>query len=270
MDRHRLLCVAIGVISFINLVVLILWTIVSTTHDHPTTVQFGPKPTAKHGHSTAQFRTKMIDEIQSLKQTIMDLHHKLDNKQHELIWWDQQNLNSQFKREIVSELHQKYLTEFDATQYDILAVHTGVGDECVRFSMYGPKGSNDTVTNQIRRTESWEASVNNHFQINPHCKEADDCGLFVDIGANLGYWSFFMAHLGYDVISFEAMTSNSLMMYATLQDLIEDSIQHKINIFPVALSNMDQNSTDFCRVCSYTINTQDGQLQCGQNPKCVN
>eukprot|EP01083_Nonionella_stella_P268683 908556_1 len=226
MKRHRLPCIAIGVISFINLVVLILWTIASTTHDHPTTVQFGPKPTAKYGHNTtAQFRTTIFEEIQSLKDTIKDLHDKLDNERHELTWWDQQNLNSQFKGEIVSELHQKYLTEFDAKQYDILAVDTSVGDEVVQFSMYGPKGSNDIVTNEIRRTKSWEASVNNHFQINPHCKEADDCGLFVDIGANLGYWSFFMAHLGYDVISFEAMTSNSLMMYATLQDLIEDSIQ---------------------------------------------
>ena len=186
-------------------------------------------------------------------------------------WWKDQHINGEYKEQFESMMQQMYEEQFDAAQYDILTVRTKVGDETVRFKMYGPKPTTQTtdiVTATIRRTNKWESGDNRYFQTRPHCQETDSCGLFVDIGANIGYWSLFMAHLGYDVLSFEAMVSNALMLYATLQDLVSPEIKERVQVFPVALSNVTRDSTMKCVMCSHDINTQDGHLICGENPTC--
>ena len=190
-------------------------------------------------------------------------------------WWKESEMNQDYKKKISehAQLHAKYMNEFNATEHDILRVSTKVGDESVEFSMYAPNNGLDIVTNGIRAQHSWEAGQNHEFHVNPNCKDSADidgeCGLFVDIGSNIGYWSLFMAHLGYDVISFEAMTANSLMLYATLQDLVPEDIKKKINLFPVALSNVTAHSKEECIVCSEDFNTQDGNLICGLDPNCL-
>merc|ERR1719295_2066882 len=186
-------------------------------------------------------------------------------------WWNDEYINTKYRDHFEAKMRKMYEDHFDAMKYDILTVRTRVGDEEVRFRMYGPKRTSQTddiVTASIRRSHQWESKDNKYFQVRHHCQEDDSCGLFVDIGSNIGYWSLFMAHLGYDVLSFEAMTSNYLMLYATLQDLVSPSIRDRVRVFPVALSNVTRDSTKKCIICSHPVNTQDGSLVCGDNPSC--
>jgi len=186
-------------------------------------------------------------------------------------WWNDDRINTEYKEQFESAIHRLYLEEFDALKHDVLSVRTQIGDERVEFRMYAPRRTartDDIVTAAIRRDHEWERGDNKYFQQRPHCQDTASCGLFVDIGANIGYWSLFMAHLGFDVVSFEAMTSNSLMLYATIQELVSPAIRDRIRLFPVALSNVSRESTVECIVCSHDTNTQDGILECGHSPSC--
>ena len=186
-------------------------------------------------------------------------------------WWKDQHINKEYRDQFESTMQRMYEEQFDAAKYDILTVQTKVGDEAVHFRMYGPKRTaqtDDIVTATIRRSKSWESGDNQHFQVRPHCQDTDFCGLFVDIGANIGYWSLFMAFLGYDVLAFEAMTVNALTLYATLQDLVSPKIKERVRVFAVALSDVARDSNMKCVICSDDLNTQDGIMNCGERPNC--
>ena len=114
-------------------------------------------------------------------------------------WWKYQYINKTYGDQLEAKMHKLYEEQFDGANYDILTVRTKVGDETVEFKMYGPKPTTQTrdiVTASIRNNHEWESGDNQHFQVRPHCQDTDSCGLFVDIGANIGYWTLFMAHLG--------------------------------------------------------------------------
>merc|ERR1719295_1325388 len=186
-------------------------------------------------------------------------------------WWNDEYINTKYRDHFEAKMRKMYEDHFDAMKYDILTVRTRVGDEEVRFRMYGPKRTSQTddiVTASIRRNNALDSEHIEYLHQRSHCQDTDSCGLFVDIGANIGYWSLFMAHLGYDVLSFEAMTSNALLLYATLQDLVSPSIRDRVRVFPVALSNIGQQSHIKCILCSDDIHTQAAILNCDRNPDC--
>ena len=73
----------------------------------------------------------------------------------------------------------------------------------------------DWVSAAIRRHGWWELSHPNNITQLAGVHEAPLDGVFLDVGANLGYYSFLFAQFGYSVVSVEPSLSNRKAFNAT-------------------------------------------------------
>lgn len=83
---------------------------------------------------------------------------------------------------------------------------------------------------------------------------------FLDIGANIGWYSVLFADAGYKVLSVEPMTANRQMLQATL--CANPDLSSKIQIIPLALARKPTHQGQLCDIYSATINLGDGLLVC--------
>ena len=82
--------------------------------------------------------------------------------------------------------------------------------------------------------------------------------LLLDVGANLGMYTFAAAALGYEVIAFEAMERNVAAIHQTLCWNAE--LRDRVTLFPYALGEEELS----CTVVSDTINIADGHVVCNE------
>ncbi len=125
--------------------------------------------------------------------------------------------------------------------------------------------NNDIVSREIIQRKSWEDEKIHAFQnyFVQYSKEHDiplSQLTFVDIGANVGWFTLNMAAFGVNVIAFEPMEENIQLIEQSLalEDNVRNGISDRITLFKHGLGVKDQT----CFVYSHNINVGDGHVKC--------
>merc|ERR1719327_108340 len=113
---------------------------------------------------------------------------------------------------------------------------------------------NDIVSNGICGSGSWE--VRDVSDLGPP-------GIALDIGANIGFYSFLLADAGWQVESFEALPRNQKLIQATA--CRNPRLAEKITLVRTGLGARDDN----CVFVSGYDNVGDGMVQCGDDAKRI-
>eukprot|EP00403_Amphidinium_massartii_P017659 CAMPEP_0178408614 /NCGR_PEP_ID=MMETSP0689_2-20121128/20033_1 /TAXON_ID=160604 /ORGANISM="Amphidinium massartii, Strain CS-259" /LENGTH=322 /DNA_ID=CAMNT_0020029721 /DNA_START=26 /DNA_END=991 /DNA_ORIENTATION=- len=124
-------------------------------------------------------------------------------------------------------------------------------------------GENDIVSKDLLHGGCWEdirtaadfaAKVGGSLPAN---------GTFLDIGANLGYYSMLFAHAGYNVIAVEPMTRNRAAIEGTF--CMNPELRSRVTVVPTALVDPTQVDNTKCiiRSTNAAINIGNGALKCG-------
>eukprot|EP00929_Paragymnodinium_shiwhaense_P118403 TRINITY_DN90324_c0_g1_i1.p1 TRINITY_DN90324_c0_g1~~TRINITY_DN90324_c0_g1_i1.p1 ORF type:complete len:388 (+),score=88.00 TRINITY_DN90324_c0_g1_i1:99-1262(+) len=134
------------------------------------------------------------------------------------------------------------------------------------FPMVVLGAGQDIVSDQVAQTGGWEIRDPNDFAREARTKMPPDASL-LDIGANLGYYTFLFANLGHRVVAVEAMTRNRAAIKATL--CFNPSFRKLVTLVPTALANPEQvqGSTCVVRSTNSRMNIGNGALKCGSNVK---
>lgn len=123
----------------------------------------------------------------------------------------------------------------------------------------------DIVSNMIMRERRWEIDTSRMFvklmndeyrkraQSNPSLQKSDLT--FLDIGANIGWYSLLMAATGFKVIAIEPMTKN---FDALRSSICVNGLQNSITIHKTGLSETKRE----CKIVSDVGNTGDGIIVC--------
>jgi len=85
---------------------------------------------------------------------------------------------------------------------------------------------------------------------------------FVDIGANVGWFTLLMASTGVNVIAFEPMKQNHYVLGKTLCNPANKDLAERVTLFRTGLSN----ETATCLMYSENINVGDGVTKCVPDP----
>jgi FkbM family methyltransferase len=107
---------------------------------------------------------------------------------------------------------------------------------------------NDIVSNSICSQGSWETS---------DVSDIGTPGVALDIGGNVGYYSYLLANAGWHVETFEPLPMNLQLMKATA--CRNPKLADKIKVHPVGLGARD----DSCVFVSGYDNVGDGWVRCG-------
>jgi FkbM family methyltransferase len=125
---------------------------------------------------------------------------------------------------------------------------------------------NDIVSGSIGGNGGWENDAV-HNIIAVFTKYAEDHNLrmsdltFVDIGANVGWFTYQMAAVGVNVIAFEPMEQNLHLIRKTLCKPENSDFSDRVVVYPMGLSD----KTETCILFSGTINVGDGITSCVDN-----
>jgi FkbM family methyltransferase len=84
-------------------------------------------------------------------------------------------------------------------------------------------------------------------------------GRALDIGGNMGYFTFVLAHAGWTVTTFEPMAPNLAMMNASL--CRNPELASRVTVMPFGLGPKSQQ----CDMVSPSSNLGDGHVQCGDD-----
>ncbi|CAE7381881.1 unnamed protein product [Symbiodinium sp. CCMP2592] len=128
-------------------------------------------------------------------------------------------------------------------------------------------GDNDIVSASIYHHHYWEMRKPSAM-----AAKADAVlprsGTFLDVGANLGYYSLLFATAGFDVVAVEAMTRNRKAIEGSL--CLNPELRSRVKIVPVALVSPEELSSTTCVIKSTSrkINIGNGALSCGSGLTC--
>lgn len=126
-------------------------------------------------------------------------------------------------------------------------------------------GDNDIVSSSIFHKGYWE--ITNPEDMLPPAMTGHvafpPSGTFLDIGANLGYFSLLFASRGYNVIAVEPMTRNRQAIEASL--CLNPAFKSRMQIVSAALVAPDEVAGKRCVIKStnYHMNIGNGFLTCG-------
>jgi len=125
-------------------------------------------------------------------------------------------------------------------------------------------GSNDIVSQSLLSKGHWEIGSAADFAAKVGASLPAQ-GTFLDIGANIGYYTMTFAHAGYNVIAVEPMARNRAAMEGTL--CLNPELRSRVKIVPVALVQPDEVNRTKCVIKStnYNINIGNGALTCGHD-----
>ena len=94
---------------------------------------------------------------------------------------------------------------------------------------------------------------------------------FLDIGANVGVHTFYMATHGFQVIAVEGMPMNNQLLRATLcHPMTDEAVKLRVNLLEISLGA--QHLPNGCSVWSHPDNVGNGQISCDGSkpcPECV-
>jgi len=124
------------------------------------------------------------------------------------------------------------------------------GDKSWQMAVYA---GSDPVSNTICSTGFWEHS-------DPAAMGIAAGDQLLDIGANVGWYTFMFAQHGYKVLAIEPMTANRALLNATMcknPDLVP-----KITVVAAALTDKVDKPDQKCSIFSADINLGDGILAC--------
>lgn len=123
-------------------------------------------------------------------------------------------------------------------------------------------GPNDIVSQDIATVGYWE--IRDPQEIASVAgRTLPPKGTFLDVGANIGYYSLLFARRGYQVIAVEPMTTNRKALEASL--CLNPDLRQFITIVPSALGSLKETKMR-CRVTSTNsqINVGNGFMVCGK------
>lgn len=113
----------------------------------------------------------------------------------------------------------------------------------------------DPVSNTICQTGFWEHEDPTNLGVAPGSSQ------LLDIGANVGWYTFMFAQHGYDVLAVEPMTANRALIKATMCQNPE--LSSKIKVVAAALTDKVDKPGQKCSIFSANINLGDGLVACG-------
>ena len=124
---------------------------------------------------------------------------------------------------------------------------------------------NDIVSNAVLESGAWEKEKTLRMAqwLQEYAKQHNvplSNVTFVDIGANVGWYTFAMADLGVHVIAIEPLPGNVELMRRSL--CRNPQFAQRITIHPVGLSSLPNRT---CVLYSGQINVGDGVLHCSSN-----
>jgi len=114
--------------------------------------------------------------------------------------------------------------------------------------------TSDIVSNSICESGTWELHPDDIKNIG----KADSA---IDIGANIGFYSFVLAAYGWNVTSFEPIPANHNLFEATM--CANPLLKQKITLNKFGLGGQD----DHCIIISGDDNLGDGNAKCGEDAK---
>lgn len=134
------------------------------------------------------------------------------------------------------------------------------------FSMVVFAQGMDIVSDHIAASGGWEMRHLNEFATKAKTQMPADAVL-LDIGANLGYFTFLFANEGHHVIAVEPMTRNRKAMEATL--CLNPHMRPLVTVVPAALASPEQVQAAGCvvRSTNTAMNNGNGYLKCGSDIK---
>jgi methyltransferase, FkbM family len=164
-----------------------------------------------------------------------------------------------------------------ATTEDAKAVQQSLGTAKARKVVvqtnWGPTTSfglhvyetNDIVSNSIIRRGTWEnAKLATFHKLFTDYSKKHNIPLsdltFVDIGANIGWFTFNLAALGVNVIAFEPMEENIKLIRDSmcLEENLKSGLTDRITLHAHGLGIRNET----CIIYSHNINVGDGHVQC--------
>ena len=92
-----------------------------------------------------------------------------------------------------------------------------------------------------------------------------DAGTFLDVGANLGYYTLLFAHHGYHVLAVEPMLLNRKAITASL--CANPRLASRVKLLPVALGAPGVTKQR-CVVRADDRNAGNGKLSCSEHERC--
>lgn len=126
------------------------------------------------------------------------------------------------------------------------------------FNLYD---SNDIVSNEIHKKSKWEASIVNKilYLLNETSIQFGKELSFLDIGANIGWFTTIIAKHGWNTIAFEPMNNNIEILS---RNLCDNDIKNA-RVFHTGLSDNDKQ----CWIIAGHINKGDGVMVCDKKPE---
>lgn len=150
--------------------------------------------------------------------------------------------------------------ELDCTSFKAPEKTVFAGVNGLNLTLY--KAEDDVVSKSIIGTGTWEAEALQQIMFamgQPVDGKPDRDPVFVDVGANIGWFSSSVASWGYRVLAFEGMQRNADIIRSTI--CANPSLQSRIKLYQLGLGQKDEN----CFLWSHPHNTGDGNMYCGED-----
>ncbi|KNC84473.1 hypothetical protein SARC_03306 [Sphaeroforma arctica JP610] len=126
----------------------------------------------------------------------------------------------------------------------------------LKMALY--KSQTDIVSGSLKNEGAWEYElVKNFWRRVTAAKESPKTGIFLDVGANVGYWTLVGLDLGYSVLAVEPMHENVRLLKIT--QCLNPQFEGKLTVLPIGLGVKKAT----CHVMSDNKNVGDGHTICG-------